>query len=161
MVEAGIVGEKAFQHGAEQKHAAAFERLLVERDRDLPVPRAAPLPSALADASHDRPAVDAADAADLAFGRVVGRSANSDSISRKRWRAVAGAAFDEPEIIQAEHVDQPPSDDADAGDFAAAAQLRDHGLARAASGRQRRPDRATYRRAAGSRRRLGRPADVR
>ena len=73
--------EEAVEHGAEQEHAAALERLLVERDGDLDAARRADA-AALADAAHDRPAVDAADAADPRSVTLSVRSANSDRISR-------------------------------------------------------------------------------
>src|SRR5438034_8001192 len=70
MVEAGILGKKSIQHGAQQEHAGALEGLLVDRNGNLDAARGADA-AALADAAHDRPAVDAAHAANPALGNAV------------------------------------------------------------------------------------------
>ena len=65
MVEAGVFGKKAIEHGAQQKCAGAFERLLVNSDGDLDS-ACHPDAAALADTPHDWTTIDVTNATDAA-----------------------------------------------------------------------------------------------
>ena len=128
MIEARIFGEEPIEHGAEQEDAGTFERLLVDRHGDLD-PACGPDAAALAEATHDRPAVDIADATNAAFGSDVGHLREHRQRFAQRLSIATGAALDQTEMVGAKQVDEPPGDRAGMCRLAAAAQLRDDRLA--------------------------------
>jgi len=129
MIEAGILGKEAIEHGAEQKGAGAFERLLVDADGDLDPARDSHT-AALANAPHDRPAVDVTDPPDAAFGGAVGHLRKQCQGLADRLGTASGAAIDQAEMVCGEQVHEPPGDRAGVRRFTAAAQLSDDGFAR-------------------------------
>src|SRR5262249_54916957 len=128
MVEPRILREESIEHGAEEENAGALERLLVDRYRDLDAARC-PDAAALANAAHDRPAVDVANAADPALGGSVGHFRKHRQRFPQRLGVAPGTTLYKAEMIGAEHVDETPGDGAGMGYFAATAQLRHDRLA--------------------------------
>src|SRR5690606_27581602 len=104
VVERDIFGEEAVEHRADEEGAAAFEGLLVERDRDLEPARGTGA-GALAQPPHNRPAGQRADAAQLALGGAVGEIREERQDLAQRLGILAGAVADEAEVVEAEHVD--------------------------------------------------------
>src|SRR5215510_3433002 len=74
VVEPSIFHEEAVENGTQQEGAAAFERLFIEHDGDFDAAGGRAAGGAM-DPAHHRRAVDAAHAANLAFGRAVGEVA--------------------------------------------------------------------------------------
>src|SRR5215212_1861518 len=109
VVEPSILHEEAIENGAQQERAAAFEGLFVERDGDLDAARRRAAAGAVHPAYH-RCAVDAAHAADLALGCAVGKVAEHAEHFPQRLSILAGAPLDQAELVQAQHIDEPPGD---------------------------------------------------
>src|SRR3954454_3172191 len=122
VIEAGILGKKAIEHGAEQKCAGAFERLLVNRHGDLDAARD-PDAAALADPPYDRSAVDVADASDAALRGTVAHLREQRKDLADGFRAASGAAIDQSEMVCREQVHEPPGDRTGVRGLTAAAQL--------------------------------------
>src|SRR5258708_37069837 len=123
MVEPRILREESVEHGAEDENAGALERRLVDRHRDLDAARC-PDAGALANAAHDRPAVDVANAADAALGGGVGHFREHRQRFPQRLSIASSATLHKAEMIGAERLADAPGDSAGMRHFAAPAQLR-------------------------------------
>src|SRR5262249_59278079 len=109
--------------------SGAFKCLLVDGHRDLDAARCADA-AAFANAAHDRPAVDVANAADATLGGGVGHFRKHRQGFPQRLSIVPGTTLHKIEIDAAYHIDQAPGDSARMGHFAATAELRHDRLAR-------------------------------
>src|SRR5215470_9245759 len=103
MVEPRILREESVEHGTEEENAGALERLLVDCHCDLDAARC-PDAAALANAAHDRPAVDVANAADAALGGGVGHFRKHRQRFPQRLSIASSAPLDKAEMIGAEHI---------------------------------------------------------
>ncbi len=99
MIEAGILGEEAIEHGAEEKYAGAFERLLVNRDGDLDS-ACDPDAAALADAPHDGPAIDVTDSTDAALGGAIGHLGKKRKDFPNRLGVPSGTSIHQTEVVR-------------------------------------------------------------
>src|SRR5450631_1458854 len=129
MIEAGILGKETIEHGAQQKCAGTFKRLLVDGDGDLDTARR-PDAAVLTDPPHDRPAVDVTNATDAALGGAIAHLRKKRQGLAYRLGAASGTTVDQSEMVCGEQVHQPPVDRAGVRRLAAAAQLSHDGLAR-------------------------------
>src|SRR5262245_44794371 len=127
MVDADILGEETVENGTEQEGAAALEGALVERHRDLGAARHADA-ARMPDAPDDRPAVDVADAADLALGRAVRDLGEQGQHLAQSMAALPGRPLDQAEMVEAEHVDETPGDLAGRGAVGLSGERRDDRL---------------------------------
>src|SRR5215471_17983418 len=117
MVESRISGEESVEHGAQQKNSRALERPFVDRHRNLNT-TCGTNTAALANAAHDRPAVNIANATNAALGDSVGHLCEHRQGLLQRLAIASRAAFHKAEMIGAEHVDEAPGDGAGMGDLA-------------------------------------------
>src|SRR4029079_5755613 len=129
MIQPRVFGKETVEHRAQQENAGALEGFFVDRYCNFYAARS-PDPAALAYAAHDRPAVDAANAADATLGDAVRQFAEHRQHFAERRGVVTRATINKAEVIGAEHVDETPSHRPGVRHFAATAQLRNDRLAR-------------------------------
>jgi hypothetical protein len=123
MVEGRIFSKEPIKDSAEQERAGTFESSLVDRHGNLD-PAGGADADALANTTHDRPAIHGSDAAKSSLGGGVFHIREHRQRFPQRLSIAARTALDKAEMIGAEHINEPPGNRAGVRRLAAAAQLR-------------------------------------